>query len=94
MHDLRGPRGFPNFEPSLLLLAASLIPTAATKPRTSTVDFDVLVYGSTPAGIAAATAAGQLGMKVAVFEPLPMIGGMVSQQQTASGADQPAALFG
>jgi hypothetical protein len=33
-------------------------------------------YGSTPAGIAAATAAGQLGMSVAVYEPLTMIGGM------------------
>lgn len=31
------------------------------------VDFDVVVYGSTPAGIAAASAAGQLGMKVALL---------------------------
>ena len=40
------------------------------------VDYDVVVYGSTPAGIAAATAAGHLGMRVALFEPLKMIGGM------------------
>ena len=40
------------------------------------VDYDVVVYGSTPAGIAAATAAGHLGMSVALYEPLPMIGGM------------------
>ena len=39
-------------------------------------DYDVVVYGSSPAGIAAATAAGQLGMRVALFEPLKMIGGM------------------
>jgi hypothetical protein len=39
-------------------------------------DFDVVVYGSSPAGIAAATAAGVLGLKVALYEPLPMIGGM------------------
>jgi ribulose 1,5-bisphosphate synthetase/thiazole synthase len=39
-------------------------------------DYDVIVYGSTPAGIAAATAAGQLGMSVALYEPLKMIGGM------------------
>ena len=32
------------------------------------VDFDVVVYGSTPAGIAAATAAGHLGMKVVLVE--------------------------
>ena len=38
-------------------------------------EYDVVVYGSTPAGIAAATAAGQLGMRVALFEPLKMIGG-------------------
>ena len=37
---------------------------------TSLPDYDVVVYGSTPAGIAAATAAGHLGMKVALFEPL------------------------
>ena len=38
--------------------------------------WDVVVYGTSPAGIAAATAAGHLGLKVAVYEPLPMIGGM------------------
>ena len=38
--------------------------------------WDVVVYGSSPAGIAAATAAGMLGMKTALYEPLPMIGGM------------------
>jgi 2-polyprenyl-6-methoxyphenol hydroxylase-like FAD-dependent oxidoreductase len=38
--------------------------------------FDVVVYGSSPAGIAAAVAAGRLGMKVALLEPLKMIGGM------------------
>lgn len=38
--------------------------------------FDVAVYGATPSGIAAATAAGYLGMNVGLFESLPMIGGM------------------
>ena len=38
--------------------------------------WDVVVYGSSPAGIAAATAAGMLGLKTALYEPLPMIGGM------------------
>ena len=52
-----------------LLLVLPLCTVAA-------VDFDVVVYGSTPAGIAAAVAAGQLGMHVALFEPLGMIGGM------------------
>ena len=40
------------------------------------VEYDVVVYSSSPAGIAAAVAAGHLGMKVALFEPLKMIGGM------------------
>lgn len=48
-----------------------LVSAAAAAPA-----YDVVVYGSTPAGIAAATAAGRLGMSVAIFEPLPMIGGM------------------
>ena len=53
--------------------AAALAPLAAT---VAAVDYDVVVYGSSPAGIAAATAAGTLGLKVALFEPLKMIGGM------------------
>lgn len=44
-----------------------------------TKDYDVLVYGSSPAGIAAAVTAGLQGMKVGLFEPLKMIGGMVWQ---------------
>jgi ribulose 1,5-bisphosphate synthetase/thiazole synthase len=40
------------------------------------VDHDVVVYGSSPAGIAAAVVAGRQGMKVALYEPLKMIGGM------------------
>ena len=42
----------------------------------SNVDYDVVVYGSTPAGIAAAVVAGSHGLRVGVFEPLKMIGGM------------------
>lgn len=54
-----------------VLLTPLLLAAAAAAP-----DFDVVVYGSSPAGIAAATAAGHLGMKVAVLEPLKMLGGM------------------
>eukprot|EP00656_Telonema_subtile_P054944 TRINITY_DN8337_c0_g1_i1.p1 TRINITY_DN8337_c0_g1~~TRINITY_DN8337_c0_g1_i1.p1 ORF type:complete len:566 (-),score=115.80 TRINITY_DN8337_c0_g1_i1:77-1774(-) len=43
---------------------------------TRAAHFDLVVYGSTPAGIAAAVTAGHLGMSVGLFEPLPMIGGM------------------
>ena len=47
---------------------------AAASP--AAYNYDVVVYGSSPAGVAAATAAGRLGLKVALYEPLPMIGGM------------------
>ena len=50
---------------ALLLAAAPAAPA-----------FDVVVYGSSPAGISAAVAAGQLWLKTALYEPLKMIGGM------------------
>ena len=54
-------------------LCVQSTPQTITK---SDYDYDVLVYGSTPAGISAAIAASSLGMKVGLFEPLKMIGGM------------------
>jgi len=58
------------FTDMLFLLAVKVLCCLAA------MDYDVVVYGSTPAGIAAATAAGHLGLRVAVYEPLKMIGGM------------------
>lgn len=55
------------------MMATALLAVLATF-TSGDVDYDVVVYGSSPAGIAAATAAGQLGMSVAVYEPLHMIG--------------------
>lgn len=62
----------------LLLAAAATTSMMASMSGAvaAPLDYDVVVYGSTPAGIAAATAAGTLGAKVGLFEPLPMIGGM------------------
>ncbi len=40
--------------------------------------FDVLIYGATPAGIAAALAAGQDGSRVALIEPTNRIGGLLT----------------
>ena len=57
-----------------LLLVTLLV--ALTPPTSADNDYDLIVYGSSPAGIAAAVAAGQLGLSVALYEPLPMIGGM------------------
>mgnify|MGYP000875904871 CR=1 FL=1 len=59
--------------PPLLLVTLLL---ALTPPTSGDNDYDLIVYGSSPAGIAAAVAAGQLGLAVALYEPLPMIGGM------------------
>lgn len=46
-------------------------------PEDQPLDFDVIVYGATPAGISAAVAAANAGQyTVGLFEPLAMIGGM------------------
>lgn len=58
------------------LLAVVAVSWQAVRGSERTVDWDVVIYGSTPAGIAAAVAAGTLGMNVALYEPLTMIGGM------------------
>jgi hypothetical protein len=58
-----------------LLLLALAAPCGAPATATAAA-WDVVVYGSSPAGVAAATAAGDLGLKVALYEPLPMIGGL------------------
>jgi len=39
-------------------------------------DFDVVVYGATPAGVMAAVAAGRQGLSVALLEPTAHLGGM------------------
>ena len=59
-----------------MLPLLSLFATTAVTAHAGDVDFDAVVYGSTPGRIAAATAAGRLGMSVGLYEPLPMIGGM------------------
>ena len=55
--------------PALLLLIAARL--AAQEP-------DLLVYGATPAGIAAALAAAEDGEKVLLVEPTDRIGGMIT----------------
>ena len=61
----------------LLVMSASLSVAAATDSSPTALSFDVLVYGATPAGIAAAVvAANGTGLRVALLEPGPLIGGM------------------
>ena len=59
-----------------LIIAVVALASADSLGISSDMDYDVLVYGSTPAGIAAAVVAGNQGLRVGLFEPLKMIGGM------------------
>src|SRR3954469_25470623 len=57
----------------LILSLLFLLTTALHAP-----EFDVLVYGATPAGIAAAVAAAEDGERVLLVEPTARIGGLVT----------------
>lgn len=57
-------------------MVSALALLLAAAPASAAPAYDVVVYGSTPAGISAAVAAGQLGLRTALYEPLKMIGGM------------------
>ena len=57
-------------------LLAPLLLASAARVVLGAPAWDVCVYGSSPAGVAAAVAAGRLGLRVVLYEPLPMIGGM------------------
>ena len=62
-----------------MTVAATLAVLAATVAAASqsSVEFDVIVYGATPAGIAAAVVASNgTGLRVALVEPTDRIGGM------------------
>jgi hypothetical protein len=60
--------------PLLLLLATAVVVRAQ--------DYDVLVYGATPSGIAAAVAAAKDGERVLLVEPSRRIGGMITNGLT------------
>ena len=50
----------------------------ACAARAAAPDYDVLIYGASSAGVAAAVAAAAHGARVALVEPLPQPGGMLS----------------
>ncbi len=58
---------------------------ASTGEKTSRAENpDLLIYGATPGGIAAATAASRHGSKVTIIEPSKRVGGIVAAGLTAS----------
>ena len=65
-----------------LLLAISLQGKVTSEDsvtvQTPTSDYDVAVIGGTPAGIAAAIAAGRAGKTVILIEQSPVLGGVLS----------------
>ncbi|MBB5438156.1 hypothetical protein HDC92_001831 [Pedobacter sp. AK017] len=53
-------------------------------------NYEIVVYGATPSGIAAAVAAAREGKKVALIEPLNIVGGMMSGGLSFSDSNQMA----
>jgi hypothetical protein len=60
--------------PRLALLVAATLPCAAS----AAAEYDVVVYGGTPAGIMTAVAAARHGRSVALVEPSAHVGGVVA----------------
>lgn len=72
-----------------------LLPTAAFATKSDGVqNFDVVVYGATAGGVMAATAAGQMGMRVALIDPGTHVGGMVSGGLSHTDVDRQESLIG
>ncbi len=65
-----------------LAVAACCLLAPAPAPPAESVDTDVLVYGGTPAGIAAALAAAEAGHPVELVEPYGFVGGMTTNGLT------------
>jgi hypothetical protein len=83
----------------LVTIAASLTfallsPGKAHGAGTDARDFDIVVYGATAGGVMAATAAAQMGMKVALVDPGKHVGGMVSGGLSHTDVDRQENLIG
>ncbi len=70
--------------PALFFSILPLVALRAGEVR----DADVVVYGATPAGVCAAVAAAREGAKVALVEPMNLIGGMISSGLSFSDSNQ------
>src|SRR6478672_4449855 len=59
-----------------ILVSTTLVNAQNINPKNST--YDIVVIGGTPAGVAAAIAAGRLGKSVIIIEQAPVLGGVLS----------------
>lgn len=71
-----------------------LIPGVAVAAKGVRIDRDVVVYGGTPAGVAAAAAAADAGARVTLLAEGPTVGGMMSNGISASDIGSPGAVQG
>jgi hypothetical protein len=74
-------------------VGAVIAPAIAAEPY-ATNEFDVVVYGATAGGAMAATAAGQMGLHVALLDPGTHVGGMVSGGLSHTDVDRQENLIG
>ncbi|MDR0354092.1 MAG: FAD-dependent oxidoreductase [Opitutaceae bacterium] len=70
-------RRLPRLALALLAAATPLFPRLATAPA-APQPADVIIYGATPSGIAAAVEASRMGCSVIILEPGRFIGGMMT----------------
>jgi len=62
--------------------------TSAFGQADAPAEFDVVVYGATPAGVCAAVAAARAGASTVLVEPDPLVGGMMSSGLSFSDSNQ------
>jgi crotonobetainyl-CoA:carnitine CoA-transferase CaiB-like acyl-CoA transferase len=68
--------------------------TGIPDPVTVPARFDVLVYGATSGGVAAAVAAARAGATVALVDPTDHVGGMVASGLTRSDVERQEHIIG
>lgn len=73
-----------------MILLLLVFQASSATIRYETTSYEIVVYGATPSGIAAAVAAAREGKKVVVIEPLNIAGGMMSGGLSFSDSNQMA----
>ncbi len=63
---------------SLLVFISNLVYSQTNRSSSQKANYDIVVIGGTPAGVAASIAAGRLGKSVMLVEQSPVLGGVLS----------------